>query len=1070
MVKAVKKGGGQTTVAGARERVRSSIVKKVIVGGGTLSISDRLRLFNIADAPCDGCKFNNRDFPRCLCQLAPYPGAIIRRKGSIWAKVPEPLSKLGDDPFDNFRAHTQLPVGLRNLGATCYLNSALQMLYHIPDFRDAILGLDAGRRAADGLDVLKQLQLLFAEMAVGVRTTADPMALSQTLNLDNSMQQDGQEFMMLLRTFVENTLSAAPEGLPAEAMAAAYDQPSEAKGHDQVPTDRVDGMGADGSRSPRCPNDGNQKSSMGGERGSTCEVAEGDADSRKGKRGPWADSKDGMQVDEGSEKRGLQQDAGKMAGHAPKRRKATSHGAELSLPDARDGPVKWTGGSGADDHDMGDGAGGELGTSDGTMDRKETTMDVDASAGGPGAGDLSGHKGCASGQGGSRSAAVGGCAPGGAPYAPDLCSIIPRLFAGKLSNVTTCEACGRDSEASSARIDFFELELVVKGMRGLSESLGNYLGEKLLTGDNQYQCGFCNAKVDAKRRAVIHSLPPYVSLHLERFVYDVKSETRKKLAVQYAFPLEADLDTLVGIRTGAQPPADLSSQPQANGHQNDSQKPGSAGQPPAATDSAPGANNKRARQSGGELPSGSQGRNNDSGGHAGALPSTTPACNGSSPPAANASHAAETLFAGNSGDFELVAVLVHKGASAQSGHYVAHVKDPHSDRWWLFNDETVTDMGAHPFGWTAESVARKKGGSAAGGAAGGGNAGVAEVAPGGTGGTNPVVAPSAAAATSPGSGDRDAVTLAKGAGRRAAAAGGAEGTGGTSTGGGGGGDGGSGRGDEPPRTQPGKPRAGDGGGGTGLRKREAGTTLLRGGKPPTPPAGRGSGGGADGKGGLTGSKEPGSWDAAATAGVVDVEKEKDKEKEKAKEDALIEEACFLRGEVFSSDAYMLLYKRKSYQGHRQPGDDDDAGSKVIDKGAADLRGRWDGPQGKGGTSRVGSSRGVGAEMIPTGRYQPGGGTGDDPRLILSSSVAAAPAASEDAARMSAGTAASRDGFAADAIAANEACVRAAAEAARYVTVGGGAGPSQGPSRDGQGGELPRGRREARAWGPLHRAP
>lgn len=37
----------------------------------------------------------------------------------------------------------------------------------------------------------------------------------------------------------------------------------------------------------------------------------------------------------------------------------------------------------------------------------------------------------------------------------------------------------------------------------------------------------------------------------------------------------------------------------------------------------------------------------------------------------------------------LSAVLIHRGPSAHSGHYIAHVKDKASGCWYKFNDETV---------------------------------------------------------------------------------------------------------------------------------------------------------------------------------------------------------------------------------------------------------------------------------------------------------------------------------------------------------------------------------------------
>jgi len=48
--------------------------------------------------------------------------------------------------------------------------------------------------------------------------------------------------------------------------------------------------------------------------------------------------------------------------------------------------------------------------------------------------------------------------------------------------------------------------------------------------------------------------------------------------------------------------------------------------------------------------------------------------------------------------YELAAILIHKGTTANSGHYVAHIKDESNGQWWEFDDETVSKLGLHPFG------------------------------------------------------------------------------------------------------------------------------------------------------------------------------------------------------------------------------------------------------------------------------------------------------------------------------------------------------------------------------------
>lgn len=57
--------------------------------------------------------------------------------------------------------------------------------------------------------------------------------------------------------------------------------------------------------------------------------------------------------------------------------------------------------------------------------------------------------------------------------------------------------------------------------------------------------------------------------------------------------------------------------------------------------------------------------------------------------------------------YDLSAVLIHKGAAVNSGHYVAHIKDESTEQWWEFDDEQVSNLGQQPFGGSSSSSATK---------------------------------------------------------------------------------------------------------------------------------------------------------------------------------------------------------------------------------------------------------------------------------------------------------------------------------------------------------------------------
>lgn len=85
--------------------------------------------------------------------------------------------------------------------------------------------------------------------------------------------------------------------------------------------------------------------------------------------------------------------------------------------------------------------------------------------------------------------------------------------------VCRCSQCGKDSEASSNMEDFYELELNVKGLKTLDESLDDYLSVEELHGDNQYFCESCKTRVDATRSIKLRALPDVLNFQLKRCVF-----------------------------------------------------------------------------------------------------------------------------------------------------------------------------------------------------------------------------------------------------------------------------------------------------------------------------------------------------------------------------------------------------------------------------------------------------------------------------------------------------------------------------------------------------------------------
>lgn len=86
-----------------------------------------------------------------------------------------------------------LTSALQNLGATCYMNSFLQVWFQNEHFRNAVFRC-ATNPDAQGIEkALFQLQIIFAALERGLASSFNPVALVETLKLNQGEQQDAQE-------------------------------------------------------------------------------------------------------------------------------------------------------------------------------------------------------------------------------------------------------------------------------------------------------------------------------------------------------------------------------------------------------------------------------------------------------------------------------------------------------------------------------------------------------------------------------------------------------------------------------------------------------------------------------------------------------------------------------------------------------------------------------------------------------------------------------------------------------------------------------------------------------------
>jgi hypothetical protein len=132
------------------------------------------------------------------------------------------------DPNTVVRVSPMEPIGLCNVGNTCYLNSLLQVYYHTPSFVRRVFSwredrVDTEKTPPKAIDVVRELQRLFAYLLLSERRYADPTgflyALAETLNsaaLDLGAQHDLSEFNETFLRSIEAALQTVDNTEPLQ--------------------------------------------------------------------------------------------------------------------------------------------------------------------------------------------------------------------------------------------------------------------------------------------------------------------------------------------------------------------------------------------------------------------------------------------------------------------------------------------------------------------------------------------------------------------------------------------------------------------------------------------------------------------------------------------------------------------------------------------------------------------------------------------------------------------------------------------------------------------------------------
>ncbi|XP_028855208.1 ubiquitin carboxyl-terminal hydrolase 48 isoform X1 [Denticeps clupeoides] len=150
------------------------------------------------------CRRNCKGNPNCLIGIGEH----------VWlGDIDENSFHNIDDPNSERRDKNTF-VGLTNLGATCYVNTFLQVWFHNLELRRTLYLCQSSRAEGHNDDsdyepqtVCEHLQYLFALLQNSNRRYIDPSGLVKALGLDTGQQQDAQEFSKLFLSLLEDTLS-----------------------------------------------------------------------------------------------------------------------------------------------------------------------------------------------------------------------------------------------------------------------------------------------------------------------------------------------------------------------------------------------------------------------------------------------------------------------------------------------------------------------------------------------------------------------------------------------------------------------------------------------------------------------------------------------------------------------------------------------------------------------------------------------------------------------------------------------------------------------------------------------